>query len=188
MALLLALAVPARAEQAHVTLLHTTDLHGALDGWDYLTDRPAARGLTRVATLVRRARAEGTPTLLLDAGDAIQGGIEFVFQHGDSTATDPMMLAMNALGYDAMTLGNHEFSFGLAALDREVHDAHFPLLCANLVRDDDGIGAFASSTVRVVDGVKIGIVGITTPATASFEDPENLAGRHFINPIEAAQL
>src|SRR5262245_5611950 len=64
---------PAHAEEARVTILHTADLHGALTSWDYLADRPAARGLAKVATLVGQVRAEGAPVLLLDSGDAIQG-------------------------------------------------------------------------------------------------------------------
>ncbi|MBI1799903.1 MAG: 5'-nucleotidase C-terminal domain-containing protein [Candidatus Eisenbacteria bacterium] len=183
----LLLAIPARCEQVHLTLLHTTDLHGALDGWDYLTDRPAARGLTRIATLVRRARAEGNPTLLLDAGDAIQGGVEFAYQHSIRSLPEPMMSAMSAMGYDAMALGNHEFSFGADALDRARRTATFPLLSANLVRDSDHLPVFEPSIVKVVAGVRVGIVGLTTPATALFEDPENLLGLHFISPLESAK-
>src|SRR5215813_3123508 len=83
--LLAALAAPPalRAEEARLAILHTSDLHGALDGWDYMARRPAARGLTRVATLVAGVRAEGTPVLLLDAGDAMQGSpIETVWRRG----------------------------------------------------------------------------------------------------------
>src|SRR5262249_61920614 len=75
-ALAVALAAAARAEEARVTLLHTTDLHGALTPWDYLEDRPAVPGLTKVATLVRALREGGPPAVLVDAGDCIQGGVE----------------------------------------------------------------------------------------------------------------
>src|SRR5438093_10004537 len=65
LALLATISPSARPDEAHLTILHTTDLHGNLSAWDYLADRPAPRGLTRVATLVRRVRAEGTPVMLL---------------------------------------------------------------------------------------------------------------------------
>ncbi|HTM57156.1 MAG TPA: 5'-nucleotidase C-terminal domain-containing protein [Candidatus Udaeobacter sp.] len=184
-------AVPARAESLRLTLLHTSDLHGALDGWDYLADRPAARGLTRIATLVRRARSEGTPTLLVDAGDAIQGGVEVAMPHVSSAPVaraDPMMSAMSAIGYDAMAVGNHEFDFGQDAIEQARRAARFPWLSANLLRDGSPLPVFAPSVIKILGGARVGIVGLTTPATAAFEDPENLAGWHFVSPLEAAQL
>jgi 2',3'-cyclic-nucleotide 2'-phosphodiesterase (5'-nucleotidase family) len=183
----LLIAGSARAESVHLTLLHTADLHGALDGWDYLADRPAPRGLTRIATLVRRARAEGNATLLLDGGDAIQGGIEFWYQHGDRAKPEPMMSAMSAIGYDAMALGNHEFSFGRDALERAHRDARFAWLSANVIDAATGKPARDASLVRVMNGVRVGVVGLTTPATVAFEDPETLKGLRFDSPIEAAK-
>src|SRR5206468_1545666 len=102
---LLAVAVPAAAEETRLVILHTTDLHGSLTGWDYLTDRAAPRGLVKIASLVDSARASGAPVLLLDAGDTIEGpGIESVHQLADSAGPDPMMAAMSKLGYDAMSV------------------------------------------------------------------------------------
>src|SRR5262245_66369426 len=92
LALALVLSAPTarQAEECRLTILHTSDLHGALDGWDYMAGRPAARGLTKVATLVAGIRAEGVPTLLLDAGDAMQGSaIETVWRRGFSAGREP---------------------------------------------------------------------------------------------------
>ena len=182
-------AAPARAEPLHLTLLHTSDLHGALDGWDYLADRPANRGLTRIATLVRRARSEGAPTLLLDAGDAIQGGVMLGLPHvttDPAARPDPMMAAMNAIGYDAMAVGNPEFDFGTEAIDRARRAARFPWLSANVIHDGP-LPVFTPSIVKVLGGARIGIVGLTTPATQSFVDPENLGGWQFASPLDAAR-
>ncbi len=178
----------AAAETTRVTLLHTTDLHGALTDYDYANDRPSARGLVRIATLVRGIRAQNPATLLLDAGDVIQGGpIETWYQRGDRSRPEPMMTAMSRMGYDAMAVGNHEFSFGPGAITRARRDAGFPWLAANLVRASDGAPAFGASIVKSVGGVKIGVVGLCTPALPFLEDSANIAGLRFLSPVEAAR-
>src|SRR5262249_23755527 len=171
---------------ARVTLLHTTDLHGALTPWDYLEDRPAVRGLTKVATLVRAIREEGPPTVLLDAGDCIQGGIEFG-RVGRKPGPDPMMAAMSRMGYDAMALGNHEFDFGLSELVEARKAATFPWLSANLVREADGQPAFAASWIGAPGGVRVGVVGLTTPAIPFLADTGNASGLPVLPPVESAR-
>ena len=187
LALLLILPTALRAEEVRLTILHTSDLHGALDDWDYLAGKPAARGLTRIATLVRGIRAEGAPVLLLDAGDAFQGSpLETVWRRGFTGGHDPMMAAMSRLGYDAMTVGNHEFSFGLGAMTHARTDAGFPWLAANIVRAD-GRPAFDPSLVKTVGGLKVGIVGVCTEAVPALEDSENIAGLRFLPAVAAAK-
>src|SRR5262245_48435896 len=189
LALALVLSAPTalQAEEARLTILHTSDLHGALDGWDYMAGRPAARGLTKVATLVAGIRAEGVPTLLLDAGDAMQGSaIETVWRRGFSAGREPMMQAMSRMGYDAMAVGNHEFSFGLGAMTRARRDAGFPWLAANIVHGD-GRAAFDPSLVKTVGGLKVGIVGVCTEAVSSLEDSANIAGLRFLPAVAAVR-
>ena len=181
-----ALESPAGAEEARVILLHTTDLHGALTPWDYLTDRPATRGLTKIASMVRAIREEGPPTLLLDAGDCIQGGIEFG-RAGQRPGPDPMMAAMSRMGYDAMALGNHEFDFGLSELEQARKAATFPWLSANIVRETDGQPAFAASWIGAPGGVRVGVVGITTPAIPFLADSGNASGLRVLPPLESAR-
>src|SRR6266545_2687337 len=141
------LCFPLSAERIKLTVLATTDMHGNLFPIDYYNDdKPANRGLVKIATLIRSARAANPNTLLVDCGDTIQGTpVEYVYQTYVRTGRlplklsfpaepfkhDPMMLAMNALGYDAMVVGNHEFNFGLKNLDRARSDASFPWLSAN---------------------------------------------------------
>lgn len=178
----------ARPEEARLTVLHTADLHGALTDWDYLADRPAARGLTRLATLVQGVRAEGTPVLLLDAGDAMQGSpLETVWRRGFSQGHEPMMTAMTRMGYDAMAIGNHEFSFGPGALGRARAEAGFPWLAANIVRAEDGTPAFPASVVKTVGPLRVGVVGICTPAVPELEDSASVAGMRFLPAVEAAR-
>jgi len=180
------LALEARGETARLTVFHTTDLHGALTAYDYLADRPAPSGLVRIASLVRAARAEGQPVLLLDDGDVIQSGaLETFYWRGDRARPEPMMTAMTRMGYDAMAIGNHEFSWGLAGLAKARAGAGFPWLAANVVRAQDGKPAFGSSIVKILAGVRVGVVGLTTPAVPALEDSANWAGLRFLSPLEA---
>src|SRR3954470_19519508 len=128
-----------------VSVLATTDMHGNLLAWDYYSAKPADRGLSKIVTLIKAARTANPNTLLIDCGDTIQGApLEGVYQyyvrHGslplggkaaEPLAGDPMMRAMNAAGYDAMVLGNHEFNFGLKNLAAARATAQFPWLSAN---------------------------------------------------------
>ncbi len=140
------LCLPLSAAHVKLTVLATTDLHGNIFPVDYYLDKPANRGLAKIATLIRVARAANPNNLLIDCGDTIQGTpLEYVYQTYVRTgrlplkltfpdapfAHDPMMLAMNALRYDAMVVGNHEFNFGLKNLDQARGDAPVPWLSAN---------------------------------------------------------
>lgn len=182
-AALLALSAPAST----LTILHTSDLHGHVDPKDEVSDRDWGEGLARVATAVRAIRAENRSVLLLDSGDTIQGTPmqAIAFRSGPSTA-DPTIRAMNALAYDAMAVGNHEFDFGLARLEASRKEARFPFLSANTVRED-GRPAFAPYVVRAISGVRVGILGLTTKNIPGWEPPGNFAGLRFLDTVETAR-
>jgi 2',3'-cyclic-nucleotide 2'-phosphodiesterase/3'-nucleotidase len=186
--LLAAGAPSADAEEARLAILHTTDLHGALSPYDYLADRPASRGLVRIATLVDSVRASGVPTVLVDAGDAIEGcPLVAVYQRGDRARPEPMMAAMSRMGYDAMAVGNHEFTYGREAAERARQQATFPWLAANVLRDEDGRPAFAASVVRTAGPLRVGIAGVCTPAVPRLEDEDHWRGLRFTSPVDAAR-
>ena len=184
---LLALPGIAGAEEATFTILHTTDVHGSLLPWDDLADKPAQRGLTKLATLIKRARGEGRTVLLLDAGDATAGSPLASVWHANPLGPEPVTLAMNALAYDAMAVGNHEFDFGTSVLAQTRAAAHFPWLSANIVAPA-GSEAFAPSLVKTLaNGIKVGIIGLTTPAVPQLADSSRYAGFGFTPPIAAAR-
>jgi 2',3'-cyclic-nucleotide 2'-phosphodiesterase/3'-nucleotidase len=174
-------------ERAHVTLLCTTDLHGHIYPIDYYTGKTAELGVAKIATMVARARSEFPHLLLLDCGDTIQG-TPLVYYHNrkDNSPIDPMMLVMNELRYDSMTVGNHEYNFGLAVLAKARGEAKFPWISANTYRAGTGDTAYKPYIVKEVEGVRIGILGLTTPGIPAWENPENYAGLEFRDPIEEA--
>src|SRR5262245_26974011 len=119
-------------ERVQITILGTTDQHGNIFPIDYYTDKPDNRGLAKVATLIKRVRKEQPNTLLIDSGDTIQGSpLESFHSRKNNVRSDPMMLVMNSLNYDAMAVGNHEYNFGLKVLEKARSEAKFPWLSAN---------------------------------------------------------
>ncbi len=173
-------------------VLATTDLHGNIYPYDYYAARTVQRGLAKIATLIAAERAGSPNTLLLDCGDTIQGTpLEAVHQAAirarTSTSPDPMMAAMNALGYDVMTIGNHEWNFGLKNLSAARMEARFPWISANIaVEPGAAVKPFAPYFIKVVAGVKIAVIGITTPGEPVWEKAENYAGYRFLPGLEAA--
>ena len=162
----------------------TTDVHGYVRGWDYYGNRPdTLRGLTRVATIIDSLRrASSVLPVLVDAGDMLQGNpLTYVAARVDSTMPHPVMAAMNAMQYTAATIGNHEFNYGLPALERAMRQSAFPLLAAN-VFTPDGKPRFQGWAVASRDGIKIAIVGATTPGSMVW-DRDNLNGRLVVRDI-----
>ncbi|MFJ6001637.1 bifunctional metallophosphatase/5'-nucleotidase [Arthrobacter sp. NPDC092385] len=188
-----------------ITVMGTSDLHGYIENWDYFTNAEyddAAHndvGLAKVSTLVNQVRAdrgEGS-TLLIDNGDTIQGtsltdyyaNVEPVDETGE---THPMAAAMNAMGYDATTLGNHEFNYGVPLLRTYEDQLDFPLLGANVKDWDTGEDAFTPYVIRTVKlkgqkPIRVGILGLTTPGSAIW-DKNNVEGElRFEGMVEQAQ-
>ncbi len=178
----------ARLSGVTLTILHTSDLHGHVHPHDALADADRGEGLARVATAVAAVRAEGGAVLLLDSGDTIEGAPEqaLVFAGRIGGGGDPIVGAMNRVGYDAMAVGNHEFDFGLERLEASRKEARFPWLSANAL-GPDGEPAFAPYIVKEVAGVRVGILGLVTPHVANWESPSLLGGLRFGDSVEAAR-
>jgi len=172
------------AASVSLTILQTSDLHGRVHPHDAVEDRDLGGSLSRVAAAVRAVRAEGRPVLLVDSGDTIQGAPEqaIAFAAGKP---DPIVAAMNLIGYDAMALGNHEFDFGIARTRASKGEARFAWLSANTI-GDAGSPAFDPYVVRTVAGVRVGILGLVT-ASAGAASPSLLAGVSIGDPVAAAK-
>ena len=177
-------AAAAPGDTTHLVVAATTDVHGRLRGWDYFADAPdTLRGLSRAATIVDSVRAANPGrVVLVDAGDLLQGNpLAYVAARVDSAPPHPVIAAMNAMRYDAAALGNHEFNYGVPFLTRALEQSQFPFLSANSYRTD-GRRAYGGSHVVERGGVRVGIVGATTPGVMVW-DRDNVAGRLVLRDI-----
>lgn len=172
--------LPRSSQQVDLVIASTTDVHGRLRAWDYYANQAeAVRGLTRAATIVDSVRAANPGrVILLDAGDLLQGNpLTYVAARVSRERTNPVIAAMNAMQYDAAAIGNHEYNYGVPYLDSAVRQATFPLLSANTYRiDPAGVHAYRPWTIIDRAGVKVGIVGATTPGVTLW-DAQNISGR-----------
>ena len=185
----------AQANQAHLRLMETTDLHVHVYPYDYYGDRPVDDfGLARTAARIEAVRAESKNAMLLDNGDFIQGnpmGDYMAYEKGlDDGIVHPMIAAMNVLGVDASTLGNHEFNYGLDYLAKAMDDAKFPIVCANVVtsrgaeptQDRTLVPPYVilDREIELGDGTKapirIGLVGFVPPQIMTW-DKRHLEGK-----------
>ena len=196
---------PAGARDMPVTLtlriMATTDIHANLMDYDYYRDQSdPSVGLVRVAGLIKKARAEQPNSILLDAGDLIQGAplADQVYRAGLAPGQiHPVFMAMNRLGFDAATLGNHEFNYGLDFLEKSLAGARFPYVSANVIKREAHAKAhplvapsiLLKRRFRDILGrahwVQIGIVGETPPQILNW-DREKLTGRiEMLDPVTA---
>ncbi|MFI5618389.1 bifunctional metallophosphatase/5'-nucleotidase [Streptomyces sp. NPDC051567] len=170
------------------TVMGTTDLHGNVFNWDYFTDREFDDkahndvGLAKISTLVNQVRAQKgrRNTLLIDAGDTIQGTqLSYYYAKVEPITArrgpvHPMAQAMNAIGYDAAALGNHEFNYGIPLLRKFEEQCDFPLLGANALDAKSLRPAFPPYSVhrlRTPHGpdVKVAVLGLTNPGIAIWD-------------------
>ncbi|GHC57803.1 bifunctional metallophosphatase/5'-nucleotidase [Streptomyces collinus] len=190
------------AKRYAFTVLGTTDLHGNVFNWDYFTDKEFDDkdhndvGLAKVSTLVNRVRAEKgrRNTLLIDAGDTIQGTqLSYYYAKVDPITAvggpvHPMAQAMNAMEYDAAALGNHEFNYGIPVLRKFEQQCRFPLLGANALDAKTLRPAFAPYSMhrlRTPHGrdVKVAVLGLTNPGIAIW-DKANVQGKMTFPGLE----
>ncbi|MCF6463141.1 5'-nucleotidase C-terminal domain-containing protein [Clostridium sp. Cult1] len=167
--------LPAQAEEGTVqlTILGTTDLHANIYNWSYEDGKEVEDlGIAKVYSVIKEIREENPNTLLLDNGDTIQGTI--LSDDLYNTKLDlphPVIDVMNFMEYDAMTLGNHEFNFGLELIDKIVEEAEFPILGANIYWKD-GTNFAKPYIIKEVAGIKIGILGLGNPNIPRWDGPK----------------
>ncbi|ASR48722.1 multifunctional 2',3'-cyclic-nucleotide 2'-phosphodiesterase/5'-nucleotidase/3'-nucleotidase [Paenibacillus kribbensis] len=159
----------------HITILHTNDTHA------HVVANDKEMGFAKLAGIIDQYRASNPNTLLLDDGDTIHGTTFATLVNGES-----IVKVINKLRYDAMVPGNHEFNYGWKHLVELSKEIQFPVLSAN-IKQTDGTRLFKPYVIKEVDGVKIGIIGLTTPETAYKTNPKNVEGIQFTDPAAEAK-
>lgn len=163
-------------EYNELTILHTNDMHGFFKYGKY-----DGMGAALLKAKVNEMRALSDNTLLLDGGDALQGNNLVTLSDGENGVK-----VMEALGYDAMAIGNHEFDYGMDRLVELMAMNDVPMLSANIKKEDNT--DFATPyIIKEMDGFKVALFGISTPETTYKSHPDNTAGLTFEDPIETAK-
>ncbi|WP_281972853.1 bifunctional 2',3'-cyclic-nucleotide 2'-phosphodiesterase/3'-nucleotidase [Ruegeria faecimaris] len=193
--------------QAHLRIMETTDIHVHVFPYDYYADKPRDTvGLSRTASIINGIRSEATNSLLVDNGDFLQGNpmgdyiaYERGMKEGDS---HPIITAFNTVGYDAATLGNHEFNYGLDFLEKALAGADFPIVLANVAkeqganpREDKTLVkpyAILDRQIEMGDGskhpIKVGVIGFTPPQVMNWDRKHlegNVQARDIVETAQA---
>jgi len=191
----------AATNQAHLRIMETTDLHVHVFPYDYYADKPIDTvGLARTASLIKEIRDEATNSLLIDNGDFLQGnpmGDYIAYERGMKDGDiHPVIQAMNTLGFDASTLGNHEFNYGLDFLMKSLAGANFPVVNANIAlemgadptKDKTLIPPYVILDHKVTDGtgvehdIKVGLIGFVPPQVMGWDR------RHLEGNVQARDI
>src|ERR1041385_8848298 len=175
-------------DTAHVVVVSTTDVHGHASGWDFVENRAFPGGLTRAATVIDSLRAMYPgQVILVDAGDLLAGDPFTTFWHDHARDPHPMLESMDALEYDAIVPGNHEFNYGWDFFHRVYTGRNFRPVCANCLLPGAGFGGrdsllFAPFITVSRGGVRVAIGGLTTPGSMVW-DGEKIRDHLRILPV-----
>lgn len=180
---------------ATISIVATSDIHGNILNWDYSKNAAPSKGqgLAKVSTYVNRVRAANPNVMLVDDGDTIQGTpLSYYYDMVDKTTTYPLSVAMGAMKYDTVTLGNHEFNYGLDTLNRFIKDQKaqgIHVLSGNIYNSDNTnfVDPYYIKEFNINGKtVKVGILGLTTKCIPNWEDPEHYKGLHFNDLVDEA--
>ena len=180
----------AMAQEVNIKILGTSDIHGRVVPWSYGADVEDKSGsYAQIATYVKDVRKNNKNVVLVEVGDAIQDNQIDVFAKDKKYYKDhPIPKVLNEMNYDIFVLGNHEFNFGMKALDEILKDIKAKKLTANFYHKKNDKRYIDATTIIEKDGVKLGIIGLSTPMSAKFEeDTGNLKDMKFTSPTEEAR-
>ena len=163
------------AQTAEIRILHVNDFHGFAEPYRPFGGQEPLGGIAYLAARAAELRKE-KPTLFLAAGDMIQGHNWANLSRGESVVE-----LMNAMNFDSMVVGNHEFDFGQEVLRKRILEARFPILGANV----EGMADLRPYVIREINGIRVAVIGVVTEETPVSTHPRNVSGLRFSSPAEA---
>jgi 2',3'-cyclic-nucleotide 2'-phosphodiesterase (5'-nucleotidase family) len=175
--LLLALLAPAAETLRSLTILHTNDLHARLS-----PDQEGRGGFAHLATLIRRERAATDACLLVDAGDFVQGSPVSTLYQGL-----PIFEIVNRFGYDAATLGNHDFDYGWQMIPKYLRTARFPIVSANVADAGGRLLTGRAYVIRSVKGIRVALIGVIMGNLLSYSTPERMGPWRALPVVETVR-
>lgn len=177
-----------RSEPVILQFVMTTDLHGSLFPYDFINDRESSTSLAQIYTYVEQERAKDQHVILVDNGDMLQGQPIVYYYNFEKTDTEHIQASvMNAMGYVAASVGNHDIEAGHPVYDKIVKEFDFPWLAANALDAATGKPYFEPYTVLEYDGVKVAILGLITPGIPNWLPQDIWEGLFFDDMIKTAE-
>ncbi|WP_139902318.1 bifunctional metallophosphatase/5'-nucleotidase [Clostridium thermarum] len=177
-------------DSVRLTIVMTSDIHGNVLPISYNDNSYKPHGLAKIAALVNKIREKKGIDLLIDNGDLIQGTpLTYHYCKINNEGPNPIIEILNYLEYDALIVGNHEFNYGTEILNRAKQEAKFPWLTANILNSQDRECYFGKPYLikEVKNGIKIGVLGVTTQYIPCWEDYRNIQGLIFEDAVTATQ-
>jgi len=170
-----------------LTFIETSDIHGAIYPYDFVNAKPLATSLAQVASLIAEERAANPNVVLLDNGDSLQGQPTVYYYNFEKIAGPHIWSqAVNFLGYDVVSVGNHDIEAGHNVYDKLYEEIQAPVVCANAVTPD-GSTYFKPYTIIEKAGVKIAVLGLTSPKIPDWLPPQFWTGMEFEDMVESAK-
>jgi len=164
-----------------INIIYTSDTHGRLSAYDFLNKTYGSFGLSRLPSFLKSLQE---PYLLLDNGDFLQGSPLLDYTRTNDLA-NPVVKLFNSIKYDYVTLGNHDFNYGLNYLNSFKKGYHGQILCANIYQDEKPL--FKSHVIHEIDGIKIAIIGLVTEYIPFWEKPDNIPNLKFLDVVETTK-
>lgn len=177
------------AQSVKLKIVETSDVHGAIFPYDFVNERSAQSSLAQVQTYLNIERSKSDQkVLLLDNGDILQGTPVVYYYNFEKTDVPHIYASvMNYMNYDAATIGNHDIEPGHQVYDRFREELDFPWLAANAINTNNGEPYFQPYSVFEIEGVKIAVLGMITPAIPKWLPPKIWSGIEFLDMVETAQ-
>ncbi len=169
-----------------LTILETTDIHGCILPINYANNQRKESGFCKISTVIKEEKNKNKNLILIDNGDILQGTpLTYYYANINREGVNPLIKVLNYLKYDGAVVGNHEFNYGKDVLFSAVKDSEFPWLSANILNESSDEPAFGRPYIvkEFSEGVRVGVLGITTKYIPNWENNYNIEGLKFEDVI-----